>query len=332
MGHKGVDESGKPDQAFVHDDPVVDEALDWFARLRGARTDRESQETLRAFAQWLERDPRNRDEFDTLEKIWGSASFLEAVKGLPVRSGRRRAAPARRYLRGAAAATAALLLVGLWQYPALMIAWNADYSTAAGDQTTVQLPDGSTMMLNTASAVSVDFDNGRRAVTLLQGEAFFDVRRDPSRPFLVTAQYGEVAVTGTAFSVRTAESQDEVFLERGKVEVHCLCDRAEGTELNPGEGVSITASAVSSVRARDGGAALAWREGRIMFDSAHFGVVLDELRRYYPRRIVVMNSRVNRLVVTGNYRLDNIEGAVRTLADAAGVKMTRIPGGLIILR
>ncbi len=78
---------------------------------------------------------------------------------------------------------------------------------------------------------------------------------------------------------------------------------------------------------KDASEALAWREGRIAFDNAKLGTVLGELQRYYSGRIVVLDSRVNRMLVTGNYRLDNVEGAIRTLADAAGVGMTRIPGG-----
>lgn len=60
--------------------------------------------------------------------------------------------------------------------------------------------------------------------------------------------------------------------------------------------------------------------------------MLNELRRYYKPPVIVADNRVSRLIVTGNYRLDNIEGAIRTLADAAGVTMDRLPGGLIILR
>ncbi|MEO9340823.1 FecR family protein [Mesorhizobium sp. SB112] len=329
MGHQGADDSEKREDDYVHDDPVVDEALDWFTRLRNRESD---SDTRREFVSWLNRSPRHEEEFRNLEAIWGSSSFLKAVKSLPVDPGIRRPRFSRWAMHGSAAAAAMLLAAGVWQYPSLIISWQADYVTVTGDQSTIQLPDGSTMMLNTASAVAVDFENGRRRVQLLRGEAFFDVQHDLHRPFVVKASFGEVEVRGTAFSVRTDAKEDDVFLERGKVQVYCLCDRSNQVELHPGEGVSVTASAVSPVRAQEGSETLAWREGRIAFETARLGDVLDELRRYYSGRIVVMDDRVNRMVVTGNYRLDNVEGAIRTLADAAGVGMTRIPGGLIILR
>ncbi len=139
---------------------------------------------------WLKRDPRHEEEFRNLEAIWGSTAFLKAVKALPVDPALRHRGrdgggdAARRCLPPACFAA------GWWQYPRLMIAWEADYTTATGAQSMIPLPDGSTMVLNTASAVSLDFENGRRRVRLLRGEAFFDVRHDPAHPFTVAAQFG----------------------------------------------------------------------------------------------------------------------------------------------
>lgn len=329
MGHNGADDDDKSQEDYAHDDPVVDEALNWFTLLRNREPD---ADTRRAFALWLMQSPRHEDEFRNLEAIWGSKSFIEAVRSLPVDPAIRRPRLSRWTIRVAAAAAVVLFAAGLWQYPSLKIAWQADHMTATGDQSTIQLPDGSSMILNTASAVALDFEAGRRSVKLLRGEAFFDVRHDPEHPFVVTANFAEVVVRGTAFSVRTENAEDDVVLERGLVQVSCLCDRSDKAELHPGEAVSVSATAVSSVRSADPSRSLAWREGRIAFEDARLGVVLDELRRYHGGQIVVIDDRVNRLVVTGNYRLDNVEGAIRTLADAAGVGMTRVPGGLIILR
>lgn len=329
MGHRDANGRDEREDQYSHDDPVVDEALDWFARLRN---DEPGPEIRRAFLSWLARDLRHEQEFRKLEAIWGSTSFIAAVRSLPVNATVRRPRIGGWAVRAAAAAAVVLLAVGVWQYPAAMIAWEADYATATGHQSTISLPDGSSMMLNTASAVAVDFDGGRRNIRLLRGEAFFDVRRDPERPFVVTARFGEVKVLGTAFSVKSDEGQDNVVLERGKVDVLCLCDGESHAGLDPGQAVSISASALSSVRNDDVSGTLAWREGRITFADVRLGEVLDELRRYYGGTILVADGRVNEMLVSGNYRLDNIEGAIRTLADVAGIGMTRIPGGLIILR
>lgn len=315
---------------FSHADPVADQALDWFVRLRDGKQD---AATRAEFLAWLSTDPRHEEEFRGLEILWNAKPFLEAVKALPVDRSEPMQPRSRRWpLRAAALAASVLLATGIWQYPSLTVALQADYVTATGAQTQVSLPDGSTMLLNTDTAVALDFDAGRRQVRLLRGEAFFDVVHDPAHPFTVSGQYGAVEVLGTAFAVRTGNDEDEVVLERGRVQVLCLCEGQPRAVLAPGETVSITASAVSPVHAADPSATLAWREGRIIFENVPLGDVLEELRRYHRGAIFVADERVNQMKVTGNYRLDDVEGAVRTLADAADVGFYRVPGGLIILR
>jgi transmembrane sensor len=330
VGHQNAHDTDGTSGGTTSADPVADQALDWFARLRNSEPDAAIR---KAFHAWLAKDPQHEAEFRSLETLWNSKSFSDAVKTLPVDRRALLGPKARRWpLHAVALAASVLIAVGVWQYPALTIAFQADFQTTTGSQTTVNLPDGSMMILNTDTAVATDFEGGRRHIRLLRGEAFFDVVHDPAHPFTVSGHYGEVHVLGTAFSVRTGDDEDQVVLERGRVQVLCLCDGKGKAELAPGEAVSITAAAVSPVRAADPSATLAWRDGRIIFENASLGAVLEELRRYHRGPIVVADERVNRLVVTGNYRLDNVEGALRTLADAAGVGFYRVPGGLIILR
>jgi len=323
---------------FTHDDPLVDEALEWFICLRNGSPD---AETRLAFERWRAQSPRHDEEYRNLEAMWDAPSFRKAAESLPIGArlpvaaghGRRADGPAPRWtMRAAAAAAILLIAIGAWQYPAIMLRWQADYMTATGDRSTVKLPDGSTMTLDTASAVSIDFENGRRRVTLLEGEVFFDVRHDADHPFRVTGHFGEVEVRGTAFAVRADSEEDRVILERGRVNVSRLSDPADQADLEPGQVVLATARTLSTVTAADPGTALAWREGRVIFEDQPLSRVLNELRRYYAGTVIVADSRVNGLVVTGNYRLDDVEGAIRTLADAAGVTMNRLPGGIIILR
>lgn len=316
-----------------HDDPVADKALDWFIRLRDTETRASVHEEFR---QWLSQDPRHGHEYRTLEGIWESEAFAEAVSGLRIATADRvphRGWRARAWkIRGAAAAACVALVAGIWQGPAFVTAWQADYVTAPGDRSMVSLPDGSSMLLNTDTAVTIDFRNGRRHVRLLRGEAFFDVKHDQARPFHVAGDYGDVAVKGTAFSVRTSSSETTVLLERGLVDVTCLCTSGGEAQLLPGQTVTASATTLSQVSNLDPVRALAWRNGRIAFDEVRLGQVISELSRYYNGRVFIASHRVEQMVVSGNYRLDNIEGAIRTLADAAGVAMTRLPGGIIILR
>ncbi len=332
MGRKRGDDQSSDD--FAHDDPVVDEALAWFSRLRNSTTDAETQA---AFQSWLAQSPRHEQEFRSLESMWGSPAFGKAAatvaaSSLPIDLAavprRDQNRPSRRWPAGIAAAVL-LLAIGIWQGPALLLHWQADYLTGTGERTTVALPDGSSMMLNTASAVAIDFQGARRSVRLLAGEAYFDVKQDPAHPFHVAGQFGDVEVKGTAFSVRRDSGRDVVVLERGLVAVSRSADRAE---LKAGQMVTASGLALSPVTTVDPESALAWREGRMLFSEQPFSQVLDELRRYYSGTVISANGSVSDHKVTGNYRLDDVEGALRTLADAVGITMHRLPGGIIIFR
>lgn len=324
-------------------DRIAEEALDWFARLRNATPDDADEAE---FAAWLQQDPRHAEALDELEAIWGSQSFLDAALSLPAATqptaSARRAVEPRQHphphrsrklsVRLGAIASILIVAIGIWQAPALLLRWQADYITAVGDRATIALPDGSSLILNTASAVALDFEEGRRNVRLLQGEAFFDVRHDPAHPFRVSGRFGAVEVKGTAFSVREDGVQDTVILERGRVEVRLVTDAAAQATLDPDQQIVARADALSAVEPADPAMALAWRQGRIVFDDQPFETVLDELRRYRSAPVVVAANLAPDFRVSGNYRTTDIDGALRSLAAAAGVDVTTLPGGILILR
>lgn len=332
-------EGPKPDETYNHPDPLTDAALEWFVRLRGMPEDEGLKADLKA---WLDADPRHAAAFVKYETLWALPELDVASKRLAQRLDAPVAGqthqhtpkrPANRWLTPLAAAAAMMLVaIGVWQYPSMMLHWKADYMTATGEQNTVTLPDGSRMTLNTASAVTLDFQGGRRAVTLLEGEAFFDVVHDPSHPFTVAGSFGEVEVKGTAFSVRTDDAEDTVVLERGRIEVSRLTDRHDQAMLEPGEMVTVTSNAVSPVEKADPASVLAWRDGWIIFRDKPFAAVLNELRRYYGGPVVTVDSRIGSVVVSGNYRLAHPADVIRSLAEAAGATVTRLPSGILILR
>ena len=229
-------------------------------------------------------------------------------------------------------AAALLLLIGGLQLPGLLTRLGADYATAVAERRTVELPDGSRMTLDGASAAAIDFAEGHRTVRLLEGEAFFDVVSDAARPFRAVGRFGAVEVTGTAFSVRLGESEDEVVLARGRVEVRALEGGGTPSQLVPGDMVSIGRGGLSAVRKVDPERALAWLDGRLSFSRRPMGDVIEDVRRHYDGRIFILGGGVAAREVSGSYRLDDPALVVRSLAEAAGATATLLPGGIIILR
>lgn len=313
-------------------DPFAEEALDWFVRLQAAEGD---AATARAFRGWMESDARRAAAFEQVAAMWGAPEFLLATQNVAKTTGfsaRRKSTRRRLGKKTAAVATAVLLLLGLTLGRDLKLRMQADYVTAAGEQRLIALPDGSSMTLNTGTAVSLDFSPGRRGVEILQGEAYFDVRPGVTPPFRVVGRFGQIEVKGTAFSVRLDDDGDNVVLSRGAVDVARRAQPLDHAVLAPNEMVSVTASAVLAVKRVDAGKPLAWLDGRISFYDQPLGQVLKDVRRYHAGRIIVLNGGIEQVAVSGNYRLDQPALIIHSLAEAAGATVTTLPGGFIILR
>ncbi|MCG8273254.1 FecR domain-containing protein [Aquamicrobium sp. NLF2-7] len=338
-------ERDKPDhseeEGVVHTDPATDAALNWLFTLQVEPHDRQLRA---AFEAWRQADAANAQAFAAVAEAWELPEMDMVAAEVAVRAGH--VAPNRKpvaidgrrrkgnvWSRAVLAVAAAIVIaVAVQQYPALMLRWQADYITATGMRDEIMLPDGSRMVLNTASAVALDFEGGRRAVSLLGGEAFFDVVPDPARPFTVAAAFSSVEVKGTAFSVRTENDQDIVVLERGHVDVTRQAAPVEKVALEPGESVTATETRFSAVEKTDPATALAWLKGRVFFRDRPFGEVLQEIGRYYSSPVIFADTRLRQVRINGNYRLDDPERAIRSLATAAGASVTRLPGGILILR
>lgn len=336
---QGTQDPPKPDEPYSHPDAATDQALDWFLRLQDESGDR----AVRAeFERWLAGDPQRRDAFSRLQRMQSMPSLRKAAErdagrlGMSTNMRARRGSVAWLWPRGwpariAAAAAVVLLLVSVPQIPGLMLRWQADYITAAGEVQRVRLPDGSDMTLNTASAVAVDFKEGRRRITLLAGEAYFDVYHDPAHPFVVAGPFSEVEAKGTAFDVRADAGHDVVVLERGHVGVRRNQNMSDQTDLKPDQMVTVSANALSAVTIANLETSLAWRDGRIVFRDQPFDIALTELRRYYSGPVIVANRQVSETLVNGNYRVADPQAAIRTLAESAGAAVTYLPGGVIVL-
>lgn len=316
------------DHASSAEGPFREEALDWFIRLRAEDQDPATQ---RAFRAWCESHPGRAAAFARVSAMWGEPEFARATENV-ARATKLSVKPRSVRRKGAALIVAAAVLIyGASSIPDLLLWVRADYMTATGERRSITLPDGSRMVLNTATAVSLDYTQDRRAVTVLDGEAYFDVARDLERPFVVDGNFSRVMVTGTAFDVRLDPDQDDIALARGAVDVARLEQPMDRTGLRPGEAVNVGAFSIAPIRAVDPATAFAWVDGRITFTERPFREVLDQLRRYYRGRVVLWNSQLGDTNVSGSYRLDDASLAIRSLAEAAGASVTALPG-LIILR
>jgi transmembrane sensor len=310
-----------------------DEALDWFMRLQ----DDHASETLLAFEDWERTSPENARAYADLLRMTSMPSLhwatvvdrVHLVRSVQPTSARRKFSGWKAGLTVATTLMAGIVCVEL---PSILVDWRADYISAVGQRQTVTLPDGSKVELNTASAIAIDFADGKRRVSLLRGDAFFDVTHDPAHPFVVAGRFADVEVKGTAFGVATTGPADTVVLERGHVEVRSTTIAPGTADLQPDQMVTATERGLSEVMPADPYRSLAWRDGRVVFHDRPFDRALADLKRYYDGQVFVATGRFASVLVSGNYRTDDPDAAIRTLATSAGAQITRLPGGILILR
>lgn len=224
-------------------------------------------------------------------------------------------------LAGIAAALAVSLLLGVaWQQRAQPA--EAVYRTAMGDLREVLLEDGSRITLSSASEVRVRFARRERHVELERGEAFFDVAKDRSRPFVIVAGERQVRVVGTRFAVRRggdAGTGLRVVVTQGLVQLESGPDidgRARPSTLLPAGSMALASSTGLVVRTgtvADAERTLDWRNGFLDFNDTSLAEAVDEFNRYNHRKLVIGDRATGALRVGGHFRWSNVDAFVRLL-------------------
>jgi transmembrane sensor len=196
------------------------------------------------------------------------------------------------------------------------------YATPVGGLASVPMADGSKVTLNTNSQIRIALTAHERSVELRQGEAFFEVSKDPQRPFVVRAGDKRVIAVGTKFSVRRDGDEIAVVVTEGKVRVAegpgTSAFRDGGSAdvfLTPGSIARMGESGVLVQRESlpDAEEMLSWRAGVLMFRNQTLADAVAEFNRYNARKLVIRDPAVASLKVEGNFRATSIDAFVRLL-------------------
>jgi transmembrane sensor len=308
-------------------EPARAEAAEWLLRLQAAPEDRALR---RDFETWLAGDESHRRAWRSVQRVWGLSGDLPAPagkRGMVLAVPRLVRANGWRILGLALAA-----IVVLYVAPIVALRWMADYSTSVGELQDVTLEDGSVVHLDAGTAIAVNYRAERREVSLLAGRAFFEVVAGADRPFIVHADDVTVAVTGTAFDVRTAADGLTVAVLSGTVEVGIAPDSQPARRLTGGESLTIDRPSQKIERARIASEDVAsWREGRFVVDGASLAEVVEELGRHHRGFIVIRDSELAARRVTGVFDLRRPVDALNAIARSQRASITRITPYLLLL-
>jgi len=326
-----------------YQDPLIEEALHWLVVLKDRNASAADRE---AFDQWLMLDPSHGDAWRRAQLVWtrldrigpafrrrpqaprspgpsrwvATPTMRPPFVSAPMRAGRRR------FLYGAGAVAALAM-------PATLVAMRgrvfATHATRAGERRTIVVEDGSAIELAGATSLSVDFTGDLRRILLQEGEAAFDVVPDPARPFEVHAASGYTRALGTAFDVKMSDGLVTVAATDQSVRVSA--NDAEPVTVNEGQLVRYGPNRTGTVRDADLDQVEAWRRDRLVFQDAPLGEVIDDLERYRGGRIVLLDSRLRALSVTGSYATSEADAVLDALANSLPVRVIRVSGLLVVV-
>ncbi|MDH4980713.1 FecR domain-containing protein [Hyphomicrobium sp. D-2] len=236
----------------------------------------------------------------------------------------------RHFGKASVAAALAAACIAIAYLPTFSTWLEADYATGTGEVRRIELADGSEVYLGASSAITVDLSAEARRVSLLSGQAFFEVAPNQHRPFAVIGNGVETRVLGTAFDVRVLSDGATIAVDHGSVAVGQVGASASDGPLGPGDWarVDIANGAIERGTGADAGA---WRDGKLVAIDEEVDSVVDELRRYYSGRIVILSASLGQQRVSGVYRLNDPIAALRAVAEANGASVQQISPWLVVV-
>jgi len=356
------------DRTELEPDPVLQIAAEWFFELS---SDSVTGERIAEWQIWLAENAAHRDAFERIEKLWRMSDEIGPIHwptdtevaqdsysgGEDIGTWRaRQVRQLRRFTRWVtvAASVAILGLLAVSDYGsdiAVMIRGGSriHVETQVGETRILTLPDGSALSAGGQTSLVATLLKHSRTVTLKRGEAFFQVAKDPARPFTVEAGSAAVTVVGTAFDVRRNRDQVVVAVAEGIVRVAGPALRAHPAvmstrpdlpqgapsltqQLKAGQRLSVNhAGSAPELTPIDSKGVAGWRQGRLQYLNEPLEVVVADLARYSTRRIVIEDPEVAALRVTGVVFEQNVDAWLASVEATVPVEVVKHSDGSVSL-
>ncbi|MGQ2998944.1 FecR domain-containing protein [Variovorax sp.] len=315
---------------------VLKDAQAWVRKLGSGRV---SEWEAQAFRHWRDADPAHLAAFQQAARQWQllerAASSVLSTNAEAARHHRRtlnRTPLGRRAFLGTALGGAAVAGIvaysplGMW--PAAE-QWGADYHTAVGEQRELSLEERVRVTMNTRTSLRRVSDQGESVgLELLDGEAAIEVS-DAARRFRVEAGAGRAVATGAAgFEVRYLDGRTCVTCLHGQVGV----EHPAGRRLLQARQLALyDGRMISEIANVDPEGVSAWRRGEMVFRQTPLPVVLDEINRYRPGRVLLVGETLRAKTVTARIKVADIETALLQIQHSFDLVARTFPAGVLVL-
>jgi transmembrane sensor len=330
--------TGSSEYPKTNAEQLRDEAHGWLIRLTSGRV---SAADAQLFRQWQARSHEHVQAFAQARQLWQLVALSQqqqadaapnvepAVTLAGVSVMRKAAAPARtglsrRALLGGALA-ASVGLVALYPGWQLWSEQGADFVTGVGEQRTIALAAAGELQLNTRTQVRRQtFSDGGAGLELMVGEVALTV----NGPLRVLAGSGELSVRQGQFNLRLLDDQVSVICLRGHVH---LSLRGTQIGLEPGQQLSYNRRGQGEPTTFDASEVLAWQHQMLVFNNATLAKVIDEINRYRPGRIVLLNRSLGQRRVQARFSFAQLAEVGELIRAAYGATVTELPGGVLLI-
>ncbi|MEY8585782.1 FecR family protein [Phocaeicola sartorii] len=269
-----------------------------------------SVEEMKKIKEWTERSSENRSQLYRERKLFDAMHIVAASQrgGKPLDSGKAvHLSFFREFMK-----IAVIVAVTVCVTATFFSIGNKDRNVAMqtvtvppGQRVNLLLPDGTDVWLNAGTTMRypVSFMEGKREITL-DGEAYFDVKRDEECPFVVHTHAMDVEVLGTKFNVEAYSKKDffETSLMQGKVKVTLPADKTKSVLLAPNQKTTLTDGQLVVSKIDDYGS-YRWKEGLYCFHDKTLGEIMQDLEKYFDLDIKIHRKETADVVLTGKFRI-----------------------------
>lgn len=303
-----------------------------------------------ALGDWLNQNAEHAQAYQRIQTLWQKFDDVEPAVIKPMLT----SAPdffnthkSRKKSHKKAAVVLSVCLVGwmIYQQQKPEQLWLAHYQTQTGEQRTVQLPDNSTLVLNTETVVELDYTSKQRHIILKQGELFITVAKDQNRPLVVSTQNATARALGTQFMVQISPDsakehvpiQTKVAVAESQVEV---CNNRQWYQrwsrncvtLSAGEATVVNQGNVAAKQPADVAQITGWVTGKLAFDNQPLSVVIAELQRYSTVKLQLSAnpSSLQELRVSGVFPAQDSARSLELLASRLPIQIKQTDEKFII--
>lgn len=308
-----------PMPALQHQPDPEREALEWFARLRQPLCDERQRQAFAAWCQVAE----NARAYAELEACWQQL-------GPTTRPRPRLASPRRSHvgklLGGVFLLTLAALAYAYWPLAQRL---GSDLYTDSGERRSVRLADGSTLHLDSASALDIDLRERTRQLQLIQGQVSLEIMLE-GRAMDVLIDDTRIQVYGSRLIVARHAAYDELVVLNGKAMV---LQGGDQRMVSAGERVTFTQARIGQVhKVKESKAVDAWRNGYLLARDMPLGEVVERLAGYQGRRAWLMDEQTAQRRINGDFDLDHAAQSLHNLAAAQQLSVYNLFGHWLIVR